>query len=385
MRKSIILPVLLAMTTITIPATYAVAQDIPKVTVAQVDMVEFIGRVAITGTLVAREEAMVNPRVNGQQIISVLADVGDLVKKGQLLAELDRETLDVQAAQASAELERSKAAVAQAKAQLALSAAKLSSATITYERDKTLLSTGTVTKAKFDQSDTAYRTAQASEAATKQGLAVVEAQVQQARIRQRLATLNLSYTRITAPAAGMISSRNASLGEVASVGPKPLFRIIRDNQIEVKSDVIETDIARIEIGDSVTLNIAGVGRVAGTVRQISPRVDPKTRLGEVRVSLPSDQRQRVGIFASGYISTTRFSGIGVPASAILTDANGEFAQLVDKSGIVHKQSVKTGLLWKGMREIREGLSKGDVILLLAGAFFQDGDHVAPISANRTSK
>lgn len=359
-------------------APLAEAQALPKVTVVQAGEMDFIGRVAITGTLVARDEVMVNPRIGGQQIMSINADIGQQVVQGQILAQLDRETLAVQVAQAQAEQQRAEAGVLQAHAQVALAQASLDSAQTTYERDQTLLASGTVTQAKFDGSNTAFRTAEASVTAAQQGLAVASAQVKQAEIRKNLAALNLSYADIVAPAAGVISARNASVGAVAAAGPNPMFQIIRDNLIEVHTEVIETDIARISVGDTATLRVAGLGPLTGTVRLISPRVNARTRLGEVRISLPKNNNLRIGVFATGWISTEQYRAIGIPASAVLSDADGAYTQVVNGEGIIEKRRVETGLVWGGMREIRSGLAGGDTVVLLSGAFFRDGDRIIPI-------
>jgi len=368
----------LGLLALTVPAV--VAQEIPKVTVVQAERADFIGRVAITGTLVAREEVMVNPRVGGQQIISIKVDIGDQVQAGELLAELDRETLEIQVAQARAEKDRAQASVLQARAQIRLAQASADSARTNFERESTLLQSGTITQAKFDQSDTAFKTAQASLASAEQGLAVARVQVNQAQIRLQLAELNLSYTRIIAPAAGVISTRNASIGAVANAGPEPMFRIIRNNLIEVSTEVIETDIARITIGDEATMRVAGVGELTGTIRLISPRVDPRSRLGEVRISLPESPALRVGAFASGRVMTEHFEAVAIPVSAVLSDGDGDFTQVVGRDGIIHMRRLEAGLVWNGLREIRSGLEEGETVILLSGAFFREGDKIDPIQA-----
>jgi multidrug efflux pump subunit AcrA (membrane-fusion protein) len=361
-------------------ASTGATQEIPKVTVVQAEQAEFYGHVAITGTLVAREEVMVNPRVGGQQIVSINVDLGDRVRAGEVLAELDRKTLEIQVAQAQAEKDRAEAAVLQAEAQIKLAQASADSAQINFDRDTTLLQSGTITQTKFDQSDTAYKTAQASLASAEQGLAVARVQVNQAQIRLQLAELNLSYTRIVAPAAGVISTRNASIGAVANAGPNPMFRIIRDNLIEVSTEVIETDIARISIGDEATMRVAGAGEVTGTIRLISPRVDPRSRLGEVRISLPESPDLRVGAFASGQVQTEHFNAVAIPVSAVLSDGKGNFTQVVGADGIVHMRRIDAGLIWNGLREIRSGLKEGETVILLSGAFFREGDKIDPIQA-----
>jgi len=288
-------------------------------------------------------------------------------------------------AQAQAEKDRAEASVLQARAQAVLSATNMESAQTNYDRDKTLLQSGTVTQTKLDQTETVFKTAQASLIAAQHGVAVTEVQVKQAVIRLQLARLNLSYTRIIAPSAGVISARNASIGAVATAGPEPMFRIIRDNLIEVHTEVIETDIARISIGDKSTLCIAGLGEMVGTARLIAPSVDQRSRLGEVRISLPPNPTLRIGVFVSGWISTERYEAEAVPVSAVLSDGNGDFTQVVDADGIIHKRRLETGLIWNGLREIRSGLEEGETVVLLAGAFFRDGDKIDPIQIDAEAK
>ncbi len=371
-------PLILAFGLLPVAAPMLLAQELPKVTVVKAETAEFIGLVAITGTLVARDEVMVNPRVGGQQIMATHVDIGDEVEAGDLLAELDRETLEIQVAQAQAEKNRAEASVLQAQAQIRLAEANADSARTNHERDTTLLQAGTITQAKFDLSETAFKTAQASLASTQQGLVVAKVQVNQAEIRLQLAELNLSYTRIIAPANGIISARNASIGAVAIAGPEPMFRIIRDNLIELSTEVIETDIARIAIGDEATLRVAGLVEMKGSIRLISPRVDQRTRLGEVRINLPPNTALRLGVFASGWISTERFEAVAIPVSAVLTDGDGDFSQVVDSDGVIHKRRLEAGLVWNGLREIRSGLVEGDAVVLLAGAFFREGDKIDPV-------
>jgi len=377
--QSIAVLVLLSALPASLPASLA-AQELAKVTVTTAKIVKFVGQVSVTGTLVARNEVMVNPRVAGRTIMAVHADIGDQVQKGDLLADLDRKMLQVQADQARAVEQQSAAGLLQARAQVAVSASNLKQAKTNYQRDASLKRTGTISQARLDLSQTALSSAQASDRAAQEGVTVANARLEQAKIGVRLADLNLSYTRITAPVSGTVSARNANLGAIAAAGRNPMFQIVKDNKIELSSEVIETDIARLAQGDSAAVQVAGVGQITGKVRLVSPRVDPRTRLGNVRISLQPDPALRLGLFANGWIVTARRQSLGIPASAVLADAQSDFVLVVDKAGVVHKRRVKTGLIWHGMREIRSGLSKGETVLLRAGAFFRDGDRVSPVTA-----
>ncbi|MDQ7080207.1 MAG: efflux RND transporter periplasmic adaptor subunit [Paracoccaceae bacterium] len=354
----------------------AQAQNAPHVTVIKPAPAEFVDRIPVSGTLVAREEVFVNTRINGQVIEKLLVDVGDRVEKGQLLAVLDKRQIEVQLAQAEADLPRARAAVQQARDQITLAKARLRQAQTNYDRNLRLRQSGTISQAVFDQSSSALDQARASVAAAEAGLGIAQAQLQSAETRVRSARLNLSFTEIRAPVAGIISTRSARLGAVAVAGAQPMFHIIRDGEVEVQADVIESDIGRIKPRDPVSLHISGLGKRSGHVRRISPRIDARTRLGTVRISLDSADSLRIGLFSNGWITVGHHKALGVPTSAVLADAKGDFVMVV-KDGKAHKRRVVSGLFWKGMREIKSGLSADDQVMLRAGAFFRDGDQVTP--------
>lgn len=127
-------------------------------------------------------------------------------------------------------------------------------------------------------------------------------------------------------------------------------------------------------GDPAKLDIAGIGTLDGKVRIISPRVDPLTRLGKVRISLGSASGLRIGLFASGTVVTDTRNSLVLPVGAVLWDPKGPHVQVV-RQGVVERRAVTAGLVSQGMREIHSGLEEGDQVLARAGAFFRDGDKV----------
>ncbi len=350
----------------------------PVVTVTEARPAEMVVQIPITGTLVAREEVMVNPRIAGRIIMALHADTGDRVETGALLAELDRDSLEMQLEQAKAEKARAEAAVEQAQSQVALSQASLDEARKTWQRNLKLREHGTVPQSALDQSETAYLTAQASLAAARSGLAVARAQVRQAEVQLRLAELNLSYTRLTAPVGGTIAQRNARIGAVAVAGAQPMFSIIANDEIEVEAEVLETEVNLVQEGDEVRLAIAGVGQVTGSVRLIPPTVDPRTRLARLRIALPSVPGLKTGAFARGHIEAQRFSALAVPVSAILSEGGADYVLVVDDNNTLVRREVRAGVVWNGRRQILSGLAEGELVLLRAGPFFQAGDRVQPV-------
>lgn len=123
--------------------------------------------------------------------------------------------------------------------------------------------------------------------------------------------------------------------------------------------------------------MAGIGPVAGTVRLISPTVDARSRLGTVRVALAPTANLRAGLFASGWIVLDTRTSLTVPVQAVLSDIEGDYVQVV-VDGVISHRTVVAGQIWRGQREIVEGVILSETVLARAGAFFRDGDTVRPV-------
>ncbi len=358
------------------PPAAAVA---PTVTVVAATRGEVQARVPLSGTLVARHEVQVYPEVTGFQITALRAEAGDRVVKGQELARLSDNTLRAQLAQAEAEYQRAQAGVSQAQSQIASTQAALTQAVTALERAQQLRRGGNTSQAALDQAVAAEAAARAAAASASDGLAVAQAAQAQASAARDVAQLNLDRTVIVAPVDGRVMSRAAQLGALSAAGGEPMFTLIADGTLEMQGEVIETALLDLRPGQAVDLDVAGVGPVTGEVRQLPALVDATTRLGDVRIALPADERLRPGLFASGTITTARRVVVTVPATAVLADAGGERVQVVH-GGVVESRPVRAGLLWQGAREIVDGLAEGEVVMMRAGAFFRTGDPVRPVEA-----
>ena len=376
----VVLPAALAQqgaSTIDAPSADDVARA-PVVTVAEASLAEVVARVSVSGTLVAAEEVLVNTRVNGYAIESLAVEIGDAVAAGDVLAVLDDSGPAAQLAQAEAELARATAAIGQAQGQIDAAAASRTEADASLERTERLRRSGNVSQATLDQARAASSSARANLVSARNGLDVARAQRTAAESQRDLAALTLERTEITAPVAGIVSARNARLGEIASGGGEPLFRLIRRGELELAVEIVETDLGGIDRGDTARVNVAGVGAVDGEVRLIAPTVDRRSRLGTVRIALPAKEGLRAGLSASGWIITDRREAITVPASAVLTRELESSVQIVE-DGVVARRDVVAGILSEdGRREILDGLEGGEQVIARAGAFFVDGDVVRPV-------
>lgn len=348
-----------------------------SVTVAYVMRADMIGQVSVSGTLVPREEILVYPQVSGSTIDNLMVDVGDVVAAGDVLATLNASTLIAQVAQSQAEFARAEAAVSQASSQISSAEATATQAQAALERAEALRRNGAGTQATLDQAIAAQQTAMSGVASAQDGLLVAQAQRQQAQASLDISTLNLDRATLRAPAAGIISARNGQVGAIAASGGEPIFRLIRDGVIEVEAEVIETALGDIAVGDVAHLNIASIGETTGIVRRISPTVDPRNRLGTIRVEMDGVEGLRSGLFASGQIITEERNSLAIPTTAVLTDADGTYVLAVVDNRL-EKRSVAAGLIWNGQREIFDGLAQDDVVVARAGAFFGDGDEINPI-------
>lgn len=355
----------------------------PAVTVARVAPADFVETVLATGSLVAREEILVGPEVEGFRITEVLADEGTRVKKGDVLARLVTDTLDAQVAQNDAALARAAAAIAQARSTIVQAEARVVESNNAFERAKPLRTAGHMAESAYDTREQAARTAQAQLLAAQDGLRAAEAEKAQIEAQRRELTWRRGRTEVVAPADGIISRRMARIGGYAAGAGEPLFRIVAKGEIELDAEVTEMRMAAIKIGQQARVEVAGLGTFAGVVRLVSPEVDKGTRLGRVRIFLGDDAALRVGSFARGTIETASGRGLAVPASAILYGPDGASVQLV-RDGHVETRRIKVGLAAGALTEVRDGLGEGDIVVARSGTFLRDGDAIRPVVGGRTT-
>ena len=350
----------------------------PAVSVVKVADADFTETVAVSGSLVPREEILVAPEVEGFRVLELKVDVGDRVKKGDVLAILVQESLDAQLAQNDASLARADAAISKAKSQIAEAEAHVAEADASFDRAKPLKSSGYLSASTYDQRESASKSSQAQLVAARDGLKLAEAEKAQVEAQRRELQWRRDNTQVTAPADGLVSRRTARIGGMASGVAEPLFRIVLRGEVELDAEVIETELAKMSAEQKAKINVAGIGDVTGTVRLVTPEVDKTTRLGRVRIFLGDDPKLRIGSFARGTVDTAHAHGLSLPSSAVVFDAEGAFVQVV-RDGHVARRNIETGLICDGRVEVRQGLAAGDMVVAKAGTFLRDGDAVRAIT------
>ena len=351
---------------------------LPAVSVVPAERREIIERAVVTGTLVPRDEILVAPEVEGLRIVALLAEEGDRVERGAVLARLSLETIETQEAANAAATARAEAAIVQAKSQIVQAEAAQVEARQALERAQALVRTGNATAVTLEQRVAAAQGAEGRLAAARAGLALAEADRATARAQAREIGLRRARTEIRAPEAGIVSRRSARVGATASAVGEPLFRLIARGEIELEGEVPETALPRLHAGAPARLEAEDGRVIPGAVRRVYPEVERATRLGRVRIRLEPDPALHIGAFARGRVEVARREGVAVPLAAVLYAADGSASVLAVAEGRVSARQVETGLSAEGFTEIRSGIAAGESVVARAGSFLRDGDRVRPV-------
>lgn len=364
-------------------AKTAAAPQGPSVSVATAERLPFTETILVTGSLTARREVLVSPQIEGLRILEWLAEEGDRVTEGQILARLDHSMLEAQLNQLKASARRADAVIAQARSKITETEAAVKQAEAAFERVKPLAISGTASRATYDEREAAARTAAAVAASAKDGLGLAQADRAQIDAQIDELKVRLAFTEIKAPSAGVISRRTAKVGAVAAAAGEPLFRIVANGEVELDAEIPEIYLPRIKPGLSARVEIAGLKERTGKVRLVSAEVDKATRLGRVRVFIGDDPELRVGTFSRGQIDTARSEGLGVPSSAVLHKDANVSVQVV-KDGRIETRKVMTGMVSGGKTEITDGLKEGELVVIRSGTLLRDGDTVQPVTVAKSA-
>ncbi|KQR43065.1 efflux RND transporter periplasmic adaptor subunit [Acidovorax sp. Leaf160] len=331
-------------------AAAAAAEHAPRpalaVTVTQPVRSAIELRLPANGNIAAWQEAVVGAESNGLRLTEVRVNVGDAVKKGQVLATFAAETVQADVAQARASLLEARASAAEAAANA--------------ERARTLTQSGALSGQQIQQYATASETAQARVEAAQAAL-----NAQQVRLRN---------AQVLAPDSGVISSRTATVGAVVNGGAE-LFRMVTRGRLEWRAEVTSSDLPRIRPGQKATVTAASGAQVQGTVRMVAPTVDPQTRNGLVYVDLPSHPDIRAGTYARGDFQLGAREALTVPQAAVVVRDGFSSVFEVAPDGRVAMRRVQTGQRVGDRVEVASGLAEGVRIVERGGAFLNDGDLV----------
>ncbi len=315
------------------------------VTVIQPELQNWKQNFTANGNIAAWQEVVIGSELSGQRITKVNVNVGDSVQRGQVLAEINSESI-------RAELATAKANYAEAKAVLA-------DASINNQRIQQLKNTGAISQQEATKYLTSQSTAQAR-------LDAAKAQIDSNQLR-------LTQTQVIAPDHGVISARTATVGSLAQTGQE-LFRLIRDNRLEWRAEVTSTDLYKLKKGMTAHIISPDPSRsaVSGSVRMIAPVIDPQTRYGLVYVDIPTTDAVRMGMFVKGEFDLGEKPALTVPQTAVLLRDGFSYVFIVNKDNRVTQQKVTLGRRLNDRVEIVD-LAANTQLVASGTGFLSDGD------------
>ncbi len=306
------------------------------------------------GNVAAWQEAIIGSESGGLRLADVRVNVGDVVKKGDVLAVFSADTVNADVAQSQAALME-----AQANAGEAIANAK---------RARNLGDSGALSQ----QEITRYMTAEGA----------ANARIASAKANLTAQQLRLKYTKVVAPDSGVISARSATVGSVVGVGAE-LFRMIRQGRLEWRAEVTATELTRIKPGARVLVKAANGSELTGKVRMIAPTVDLQTRTALVYVDLPTSLSAsapfKAGMYASGQFDMGVSNAVTLPQQAVVIRDGFTYVFRLNADSRVSQVKVVTGRRLADRIEVVKGLTPNATIVVAGAGFLNDGDLVKNVA------
>lgn len=331
-----------------------IAHPALTVTLASPQTTSWDSRLSANGTIAAWQESIIGTELNGVRLLELLVQVGDKVKRGQLLARFSEGLLATEMAQQNAVLAEAEAILADAQSNA--------------RRAIQLKESGAISVQQINQYATARNTA--------------SARVTAARASVQASHLRLQQARIVAPDDGVISSRSATVGAVAQSGQE-LFKLIRQGKLEWRAEVSAEESGRISKGQAANIVTIDGSSIKGKVRMVAPTIDPQTRKALIYVDLGDNASNlnnvKPGMFAKGEFSLGESKALSLPASAIVMRDGYASVFVLDGTSKVKQVRVVVGRMHQGRAEINSGLNATDKVVDTGAGFLTDGDTVRVVS------
>ena len=315
-----------------------------------------------------------------------MVDIGDRVRTGQALAEIDAPEMDEQIRQAKANLLQAQAAVDQAAANYERGQADEDLAKVTAQRWSSLSAKGVVSRQENDRYQSEYRSLTAATKALEKALAAQRSNV--AAAEANLARLDQvqSYRLVKAPFDGVITLRNVDVGALVNTGNTLLFRIAQINTLRTYLNVPQANASDVRAGQTARLSVSNLpGRqFAGQVARTASALDPASRtlLVEVRVPNPGGALLP-GMYARVALIGARSNApLRVPSDALIVRGEGTEVAVVRDGHTVHLQKIEVGRDYGDHLDVVGGLSEGQTIIANPGDVVREGLQVQPVPVAR---
>ena len=358
-------------------------QGVPRVEVIEVGRSSRKSELELPGSIQAVTEAPILARADGY-VLRRMADIGDRVRAGQTVAEIEAPEMDQQVAQAKANLQVARDALDQALANYEQGKSNMELARVTADRWSRLVTQGAVSKQENDQYQARYQAHLAGVQALENAIAAQRSSIAAAESNVARLDQLQSYRLVKAPFDGVITVRNVDTGALVNAGNTLLFRIAQTDTLRIYVNVPQSNASSIRPGQSAQLSISNLPsrRFTGTVARTANALDPATRTLLVEVHVPnSDGALLPGMYAQVDLSSARpVPPLLIPGDALVVLEKGPQVALVRPDNTVHMQNIVVGRDYGSELEVLAGLQQGDRIIPNAGDLAREGLKVEPASS-----
>ncbi|HYE14659.1 MAG TPA: efflux RND transporter periplasmic adaptor subunit [Pyrinomonadaceae bacterium] len=348
-----------------------------QVRVARVEQMPVGASVTVTGTLAAKDEATLSVKVPGR-LSAITVDLGSVVRRGQVVAQIEQQDYRLRVQQAEAALQQARARIGLANGTgsdradventgaVRQARAVLDEARQNRQRVATLVEQGIVARAEFEAADSAFKVAQSRYQDAVEEIRNREALVAQRRTELNLARQALADTVVSASFDGIVQERQASVGEYLNAGA-PVVTVVRVNPLRFRAEVPERDATSVRQGQLIRVTVEGdPGLYVGRVVRLSPTINQQNRVLIVEAEISNTGTLRPGGFARAEIVTDSASmAVTVPASSLVTFAGIEKVVVVN-NGKAQEKPVTTGRRSETWVEVLSGVNVGDPVVLEPG-------------------
>jgi RND family efflux transporter MFP subunit len=360
-------------------------QALPRVEVIQVIRSGLKSGLQLPGSIQAIAEAPVLARADGY-LARRLVDIGDRIKAGQPLAEIEAPELDAQVRQAKANVQQAQASLEQAVANLEQGKSDMELARVTAERWTQLATQGIASQQENDQYQAQYRSRLSSVQALEKGILVQRSSIAVAEANVSRLERMQSYRLVKAPFDGVITLRNVDVGALVNAGDTLLFRMAQTGTVRVYVSVPQSHSASVKPGQQALLTVSNLpGReFVGTVTRSSNALDPTSRTLLVEVNVPNqDNALLPGMYAQVNLSTSRTAPpLVIPSDALIVRADGAQVAVIRPDHSVHLQKIEVARDYGDRLEVAGGLEEGDMIIANPGDVAREGLKVDPVPRAR---
>jgi RND family efflux transporter MFP subunit len=358
---------------------------LPRVDVIEVGRSSAKSDLVLPGNIQAVTEAPILARADGF-LKSRMVDIGDRVRAGQPLAEIEAPELDQQVRQAQANLEQTQAALEQTLANQRQGKTNTELARVTADRWNNLAAKGVVSRQENDQYQAQYQAQVANLDALGKAVAAAQSNIAAAEANlSRLKELQ-SYRVVRAPFDGIVTLRNVDVGALVNAGNTMLYRIAQMGMLRIYVNVPQANAGSIHTDQQAELTVSNLPgrRFSGSVARSANALDPNSRtmLVEVQVRNP-DGALLPGMYALVDLSSNRDDPpVLLPGDALIVRAEGTLVALVRPDHTIHFQKIQVGRDYGDKLEIVGGVRDGDLVVANPSDVIREGVQVEPVTSNR---